>query len=220
MKVTVDRMRATPWGAAGGSTPAGVSIPAGERSASISAPASIVGWARSGRPTTDIDAVVISPSARRPFRRPALPAAGIQFVTRRRKPLVIVGPPGLRRAARRASSRRCSRVVADRDGTSPRSHGGRAGQAAAVRRHFDLRSARSACIPRARRRPRCASPPAARPSPIRATRPGSTRSVDIARDADLFVVRVLFGRAPVPDHIDWPTLRTNLPRLDRASASW
>lgn len=37
--------------------------------------------------------------------------------------------------------------------------------------------------------------------------------LDVSADADLFLCECYSGEAPVPYHLDWPTLRANLPRL-------
>ena len=37
--------------------------------------------------------------------------------------------------------------------------------------------------------------------------------IELARDADLFIVECYSGNKPVPGHIDWPTLEANLSKL-------
>jgi ribonuclease BN (tRNA processing enzyme) len=39
------------------------------------------------------------------------------------------------------------------------------------------------------------------------------RLIDVAQGADLFVVECSSGDSPLPYHLDWPTLKSNLPRL-------
>jgi ribonuclease BN (tRNA processing enzyme) len=39
------------------------------------------------------------------------------------------------------------------------------------------------------------------------------RLIDVAERADLFVVECSSGDSPLPYHLDWPTLKSNLPRL-------
>ncbi len=57
---------------------------------------SIVGWSRTGRPTTDIDGVVISHLHGDHFGGLPFLLLESQFVSRRSKPLLIAGPPGIK----------------------------------------------------------------------------------------------------------------------------
>ncbi|MEA2840053.1 MAG: hypothetical protein QOF41_1383 [Methylobacteriaceae bacterium] len=42
----------------------------------------------------------------------------------------------------------------------------------------------------------------------------NNRIIEVAEGADLFVIECSSGAAPIPNHIDWPTLKSNLPRLN------
>ena len=176
---------------------------------------SIVGWSRTGRPTTDIDAVVITHLHGDHFGGLPFLLLESQFVSRRKKPLLIAGPPGLKarldalcEAMFPGSSKIAWNFPLDVRDIAP----GHPQRLLA----FDFVSAE------------VQHPSGAPSTAVRVTGGGRTFAysgdtswvetlLEVARDADLFVCECYSGEAPVPNHIDWPTLRANLPRLNARS---
>lgn len=177
--------------------------------------AAIVAWARTGRPTTDIDAVVLTHLHGDHFGGLPFLLLESQFVSRRSKPLLVVGPPGLRarldalcEAMFPGSSTiawRFDLLVREVAPGHPQSFTG-----------FDFASFE------------VRHPSGAPATAVRVTAGGRSFAYsgdtswvdalfDAATDADLFVCECYSGEAPVPNHIDWPTLRANLPRLKARS---
>lgn len=173
--------------------------------------AAIVGWGRTGRPTADIDAVVISHLHGDHFGGLPFLLLESQFVARRRKPLLIVGPPGL---ARRLEAL-CEAMFPGSwrmDWTFPLDI--REVEPGQPQRFvdFDFLSLE------------VRHPSGAQATAVRVSAGGRTFAysgdtewvealVEISRDADLFVCECYSGASAVPNHVDWPTLRANLPRL-------
>ena len=176
---------------------------------------SIIGWARSGRPTTDIDAVVISHLHGDHFGGLPFLLLELQFVAHRRKPLLVVGPPGL-----------AARLDALCEAMFPGS--------SQIKWNFDL-DVREVQPGKPQRfvdfdfaSLEVEHPSGAPATAVRVTAAGRTFAysgdtawvealVEISRDADLFVCECYSGEASVPNHVDWPTLRANLPRLTARS---
>lgn len=191
-------------------------LDAGDRTVCVDFGASsIVGWARTGRPTTDIDAVVITHLHGDHFGGLPFLLLESQFVARRSKPLVIAGPPGLTARlwmlceAMFAGSSKIGwsfplKIVEIQPG-QPQLLAG-----------FDVATTE------------VLHPSGAPSTAVRLSAGGRTFAysgdtawvdalVDVARNADLFVCECYSGEAPVPHHVDWPTLRKNLPRLTARS---
>lgn len=177
--------------------------------------ASIVSWARTGRPTTDIDAVVITHLHGDHFGGLPFLLLDSQFVAHRRKPLLIAGPPGLK-----------ARLETLCEAMFPGSWTTAWTFAVDIREmepgepqrilDFDVLSLE-------------VQHPSGSPSTaVRVACAGRTFAysgdtawvdvlVEVAEGADLFVCECYSGDAPVPHHVDWPTLRANLPRLNARS---
>lgn len=172
---------------------------------------SIVGWSRTGRPTTDIDGVVITHLHGDHFGGLPFLLLESQFVARRTKPLLIAGPPGIK-----------ARLEALCEAMFPGS--------SKIAWSFPL-EVREVPPGQPQQLPgfsfvsaEVQHPSGAPATAVRLTAGGRTFAysgdtawvealLDVARDADLFVCECYSGEAPVPNHIDWPTLRANLPRL-------
>ncbi len=176
---------------------------------------SIVAWARTGRPTTDIDAVVITHLHGDHFGGLPFLLLESQFVRRRSKPLVIAGPPGL--TARLWMLCEAMFVGSSKiDWSFPLEI--REIQPGEPQRLANFDVATTEVL-----HPSGAPSTAVRLSAASRTfaYSGDTAWVDalldVARDADLFVCECYSGEAPTPHHVDWPTLRKNLPRLTARS---
>lgn len=176
---------------------------------------SIVGWTRTGRPTLDIDAVVVTHLHGDHFGGLPFLLLESQYVARRTKPLVIAGPPGLTarlwmlcEAMFAGSSKTAWRFPVEIVEIKP-------GEG---RRLADFEVVTAEVL----------HPSGAPSTAVRLSAGGRTFAysgdtawtdalLEVARDADLFVCECYSGEAPVPHHIDWPTLRKNLPRLTARS---
>ena len=163
-----------------------------------------------------IDAIILSHLHGDHFGGIPLFLIDAQYMTRRERPLVIAGPPGIARAhqcgARGVLSRLARGRVAvflERDRDSGRRSDRRA------RPERDQR--RSRCTSPAHRRPRCGSPTEARPSRIRATRNGPTRCCRSREGADLFICECFDYDRELTGHLNWTTLRGRHRRLRRTA---
>lgn len=171
----------------------------------------LVAWHKLGFSTSEIDAVVLSHLHGDHFGGlPSLLLEG-QFVSQRKKPLTIIGPQGLE-ARLRAT---CEALFPDswsNNWSYPLT------LVETVPGHVtEAAGCRIAALP-------VEHPSGAMSRALRIDNgqtvfafSGDTCWVDnlveISRDADLFVIECYSGLEPVPYHIDWRTLKANLPRL-------
>jgi len=169
------------------------------------------GWKALGLDTDDIDAVVVSHLHGDHFGGLPFLLLECQFVARRTKPLVFLGPPQLRQ-----------RLETVLEAFFPGS--------LAIPWSFDWRVREFAPGEAVERLGfKCEAFPVDHPSGsvstgLRVAAGGRVFAfsgdthwtetlVAIARDADLFAVECFSGACAVAGHMDWPTLRAGLPRL-------
>jgi ribonuclease BN (tRNA processing enzyme) len=177
--------------------------------------AAIVGWAKTHRPTTDIDAIVISHLHGDHFGGLPFLLLESQFVSRRRKPLLIVGPPGLEARLKAL----CEAMFANSSSISWSFPLQVREVLPGDRERFDGFDFASFEV---------VHPSGAPSTAVRVSAGGRTFAysgdtawvealVEVARDADVFVCECYSGETPTPYHVDWPTLRSNLGRLQARS---
>ncbi len=174
----------------------------------------LLGWSRLGFSTEDIDAVVLTHLHGDHFGGLPFLLLEAQFVAGRRKPLTIVGPPGTRTRIEMACEVFFPGMTANRwnypwavEELPPGGHMEVAG--------FSLHSLEMR------------HPSGAPSTGVRLTDgakafayTGDTSwnaNVPLLADGtDLFVIECYSGERSTPNHIDWPTLRRNLPELKAA----
>lgn len=171
----------------------------------------LVSWNRLGMSTLDIDGVVVSHLHGDHFGGLPFLLLQSQFVAERRAPLVIAGPPGLHTRLEMACEVLFPGMTGNRwsfDWSVVEIDPGSARDIAG----FDVRSIE------------VKHPSGAPATGLRVTDGGKifgysgdtgwTASLpEIADGADLFVVECYAGARAIPNHIDWPNLRANLPAL-------
>jgi ribonuclease BN (tRNA processing enzyme) len=168
-------------------------------------------WRAQGLDLSDINAIVLSHLHGDHFGALPFLLLDYQFVSRRKKPLVIAGPPGTE-----------ARLHTAMETFFPESSTNRwrfdwsvtemAPGVQAVLAEFDVVSTE------------VVHPSGAPSTALRISRDGrlfsysgdtawTDRLVEVADGADLFVTECSSGETRLPHHIDWPTLKANLPRL-------
>lgn len=173
--------------------------------------AALVAWTRLGLRTDDMDAVLISHLHGDHFGGLPFLLLECQFVSMRTKPLVIAGPPGLRARLDMACEAFFPGMMSNRwafplhveeiEPGQPRELCG-FGVNTIVVRH----------------------PSGAPATGVRVSAGGRTFAysgdtgwtdalLDLADGADLFICECYSGAKQTSSHIDWPTLKANLPRL-------
>lgn len=171
----------------------------------------LVGWNRLGMSTLDIGAVVISHLHGDHFGGLPFLLLESQFVSERRKPLVIAGPPGLHTRLEMACEVLFPGMTGNRwafpwsvleiePGASREIAG------------FQVQTIEV-------RHPSGAPATGIRVNDGKTTfaYSGDTSWVPnlevLAAEADLFMIECYGGERPIPNHIDWPSLEKNLPKL-------
>lgn len=168
-------------------------------------------WRKLGLELCDIDAIALSHLHGDHFGALPFILLDYQFVSRCKQPLVIAGPPGTE-----------ARLHAAMEALFPSS--------TTNKWRFDwsvneIAPGEPACLAGFEIVSTEVLHPSGAPSTaLRVAKEGklfaysgdtawSDRLFDVAAGADLFVVECSSGEAPLPYHLDWPTLKSNLPRL-------
>ena len=169
-------------------------------------------WRKLGLELCDVDAIVLSHLHGDHFGALPFILLDYQFVSRCKAPLIIAGPPGTR-----------ARLEAAMETFFPGSTGNKwrfewsvteisPGEAMTL---ADYKIVSTEMLH-----------PSGAPSTALRISNGSQlfaysgdtawndRLFDVAEGADLFVIECSSGEAPIPNHVDWPTLRSNLPCLN------
>jgi ribonuclease BN (tRNA processing enzyme) len=172
----------------------------------------LVAWNRLGLATGDIDAVAISHLHGDHFGGLPFLLLECQFVSARTKPLTILGPKGLRARLEMASEALFPGMWANRwsypltivemgPGETKETSGF---QVSALEvKHL------SGAIATALR-----VDDGAKVFAYSGDTAWVENLVRISDHADLFIVECYSGDKPIPNHIDWPTLKANLPKLN------
>jgi len=172
----------------------------------------LLGWNRMGYSTNDIDFVALTHLHGDHFGGLPFLLLEAQYVVGRRKPLVIAGPPGTTARVHALCEALFPGMTANRwkyDWSILEVEPG----ARTTWRDITIAS--------------CEMPhPSGAPSTgLRISAGGKLLActgdtawteaiLELAADADLLVTECYSGHAPAPHHVDWPTLRDNLPRLE------
>ena len=168
----------------------------------------IVGWKKLGFGANDVDAIVISHLHGDHFGGLPFLLLDCQFVARRKKPLVIAGPPGLRNRLEMAMEAFFPGAIANR-WTFPWEV-----REVVPGEPVDLLGFHLETL-------EVIHPSGAPATGIRLTRNGKTFSYSgdtgwtpaldrIAANADVFMCECYSGSVAVPNHIDWPSLKAHL----------
>lgn len=171
----------------------------------------IVAWNGQGFSTNDLDGVVISHLHGDHFGGLPFLLLECQFVAMRTRPLVIAGPPGLRARLEMLCEAMFPGMTANRWNfpwdvleITPRESVRISGFEVLTREVRHPSGAPATCVQ------------------VRGTSKtfvysGDTAWLDVlveaADGADLFVVECYSGVRAIPNHIDWPALKANLPKL-------
>lgn len=172
----------------------------------------IVAWNARGFSTNDLDAVVISHLHGDHFGGLPFLLLEAQFVALRTRPLVIAGPPGLRSRLEMLCEALFPGMTANRWSF--------AWDVMEITPRVPVQISGFEILTREVRHPSGAPATCVQ---VRGTSKtfvysGDTAWLDVlveaADGADLFVVECYAGERPIPNHVDWPALKANLPRLN------
>ena len=172
----------------------------------------LLGWTRQGFSTDEIDAVVLTHLHGDHFGGLPFLLLEAQFVSDRRKPMTIAGPPGSRTRIEMACEVLFPGMTANRWNYNWRveelAPGGQMDVAGLTLRTYEMRHPSGA--------------------PSTGVRLSDDTSVFVytgdtgwngnippmADGADLFVTECYSGERSIPFHVDWPTLRSNISELN------
>jgi ribonuclease BN (tRNA processing enzyme) len=168
-------------------------------------------WRRIGLDLGDINAVVLSHLHGDHFGGLPFLILDYQFVSRRKKPLVIAGPPGTEARLRTAMEIFFPESSANEWRFDWSVTEIKPGEPTIVA-EFNVVSTE------------VEHPSGAPSTALRISKDGSLfaysgdtgwtdRLIGVADGADLFTIECSSGEARLPHHLDWPTLKANLPRL-------